>query len=151
MRKNNWRIGVTTAIVTLGFILAAGTLQAADTVYKWVDENGTTHYGTRPPTGVRSTAIQPKTGHSEPVDYSHLESQEREAAAGVSQGAEETAEQEVSKKNPERCKAAQKNSEILGRGGRVRETTDDGSFRFIGEDEKQERLKAAQKAIAEAC
>ncbi|MDO3384871.1 DUF4124 domain-containing protein [Gilvimarinus sp. SDUM040013] len=144
MRKLDWRFGLACALL----VLSAGSVQAADTVYKWVDESGTTHYGTRPPNGVESTAITPKTGHSEPVNYKHTSANADDASQPQSAGNDGEAE---SKKDPERCAAARKNADILSRGGRVRESTDDGSFRFLEEEEKQKRLEAAQKAIAEAC
>ncbi|MBU2885198.1 DUF4124 domain-containing protein [Gilvimarinus agarilyticus] len=143
MLKRNWRLGLACTLLILG----ANTTHAADTFYKWVDEDGTTHYGTRPPNNSQSTAITPKTGHSEPVNYQHS-SPENSTNSGTPESASAEAE---SKKDPERCAKARKNAEILSRGGRVRESTEDGSFRFLGEDEKKTRLEAAQKAINEAC
>ena len=142
MQKLDWRLGIACALL----LCSAVSTQAAETVYKWVDENGTTHYGTRPPIGVQSTAITPKTGHSEPVNY-----QQSSGGDNTADAAQTGAEPEESKKDPERCAAAKRNAEILGRGGRVRETTEAGSFRFLDEEEKQRRLEAAQKAIDEAC
>ena len=75
MRKLDWRAGLAAGLLAVATSLP---MQAADTVYKWVGEDGTTHYGTRPPNGVDSTAIKPKTGHSEPVDYSHLSGTEEQ-------------------------------------------------------------------------
>ncbi|MDO3380806.1 DUF4124 domain-containing protein [Gilvimarinus algae] len=145
MRKLDWRAGLAAGLLAVTTSLP---MQAADTVYKWVGEDGTTHYGTRPPNGVDSTAIKPKTGHSEPVDYSHLSGTEEQEQTDRD---ESSAEEEASTKDPERCEAARKNKEILGRGGRVREATDDGSFRYLSEEEKAKRLEDAQKAIDESC
>ncbi|UTF61744.1 DUF4124 domain-containing protein [Gilvimarinus sp. DA14] len=132
----------------LGFVFTALCLgglatQAAETFYKWVDEDGNTHFGTRPPNGVKSTAIQPKTGHSEPVDYSHMTPEQ--------QSAQSSSAQAEAQKDPERCEAARQNAEVLGRGGRVREPTDDGSFRYLSEEEKADRLQQAQEAIEQSC
>lgn len=136
---NKWLLCLGIAALCLG----GTTAQAAETFYKWVDEDGNTHFGTRPPNGVKSTAIQPKTGHSEPVDYSHLTPEQ--------QSAQSSSAQAEAQKDPERCEAARKNAEVLGRGGRVREPTDDGSFRYLSEEEKAERLQQAQEAIEQSC
>ncbi|BFM19602.1 DUF4124 domain-containing protein [Gilvimarinus japonicus] len=127
---------------------ALGSTQAnADTVYKWTDDEGGVHYGTRPPGGQKSTAIKPKTGHSEPVDYSHFSSEAEKEAAQAKQANGEKA----STKNPERCKTAKSNLEILSRGGRVREPTDDGSFTYLDEEQKAARIEQAQQIIDESC
>ncbi|WP_020207896.1 DUF4124 domain-containing protein [Gilvimarinus chinensis] len=137
--KRKWLLTLIFATLCLGGLAA----QAAETFYKWEDENGNTHFGTRPPNGVKSTAIQPKTGHSEPVDYSHMTPEQ--------QNAQSSSAQAEAQKDPERCEAARQNAEVLGRGGRVRESTDDGSFRYLSEEEKAERLQQAQEAINESC
>ncbi|MCP8900310.1 DUF4124 domain-containing protein [Gilvimarinus xylanilyticus] len=140
MIASMWRI----ALVLVALAGASLPAVAADTFYKWESEDGTTHYGTRPPNGVESTAIQPKTGHSEPVNYSHGQSDDKQAQAS-------SAAAEQSTKDPARCEAATKNADILGRGGRVREPTDDGSFRYLSEEEKADRLEQARQAIEESC
>ncbi|WP_041522421.1 DUF4124 domain-containing protein [Gilvimarinus agarilyticus] len=136
---------------TLGLLALVGAFGStqvfADTFYKWTDEEGVVHFGTRPPSGKQSTAIQPKTGHSEPVNYDHFASDDEQAAARQQQ----TATQDKANKDPERCKVAQSNLEILNRGGRVREPTDDGSFIYLSEEQKAERIEQAQEAVDESC
>lgn len=56
---------IQSVLAAVGVSLAVmGTpVQAADTIYKWVDENGVTQYGSRPPRGEedRAKLIQGKT------------------------------------------------------------------------------------------
>ncbi|WP_049724001.1 DUF4124 domain-containing protein [Gilvimarinus polysaccharolyticus] len=127
---------------------ALGSTQAiAETFYKWTDEDGGVHFGTRPPSGQESLAIKPQTGHSEPVDYSHFSSEAEKEAASAKQDNTEKA----SNKDPERCESAKDNLEILNRGGRIREPTDDGSFTYLDEEQKAKRIEQAQAAIKESC
>ncbi len=44
------------------FVLMALLAPAAAQVYKWVDENGVTHYGERPPQGSKASQVENKLG-----------------------------------------------------------------------------------------
>lgn len=135
-------LAITLSMATLG------TSQAlADTVYKWTDAEGVVHFGTRAPNNTNSMAISPKTGHSEPVNYSQPKAPEKPAATPPPTSSEKTA----AKPNPERCQAAKNNLETLQRGGRIREPTEDGSYRFLNEEQKSQRIKRAQQVIDESC
>lgn len=120
-------------------------------VYKWVDENGVTHFSEHPPKNTQTTVIKPKTGHSEPVKYeSTAPANDTEAtAAAAQQQADEDLAQAL--KDPTRCAAARKNMETLQNFGRVKVKGEDGSFYYLTPDEQQERIQSTQQAIDESC
>jgi hypothetical protein len=140
---------VSTLAIAL-WIAALGAPQAlASTVYKWTDAEGVVHFGSRAPNNTNSTAISPKTGHSEPVNYHQNQPKTpQEPAASAPQASSKKA---AAKPNPERCQAAQSNLEVLQRGGRIREPTDDGSYRFLNEEQKSQRIERAQQVVEESC
>jgi|SRR5690554_440119 len=134
-------------ILALCLLLAAPLGLGANKVYKWVDDDGVTHYGTRAPTGHDASSFTPRTGHSEPVNYSG----ENEAAKTESGSTAQLESQRIARPDPERCQAAQNNLKALSNFGRVKIETDDGSFRYLEREEMEERTKEARQVIAEAC
>jgi len=134
------------ALSLAGLLMTAG-VQAAR-VYTWVDAEGVTHYSERPPKNVKASAVELKTGHSEPVSYGSTEqtSTTTEAAPARIQ-----AEAAVARKDPERCEQARKNLEILQNFGRVRIQNEDGTFRYLTEEDQREKLQETQEIIDETC
>lgn len=130
--------------VTLALLLASPGLMAS-TVYKWVDEEGVVHYGTRAPTGKEASSFTPKTGHSEPVKY---DTQNPETEG---QNTEEQTQKRVAQPDPERCEAARNNLKALNNFGRIRVRTEDGGTAYLTEEEQQKRIAEAEKVIEEAC
>ncbi|HTF84513.1 MAG TPA: DUF4124 domain-containing protein [Cellvibrio sp.] len=119
-------------------------------VYKWVDENGVTHFSEHPPKNTQTEVIKPKTGHSEPVNYeSAAPTNNADAAATAQQQAEEDVARAL--KDPTRCAVARKNMETLQNFGRVKVKGEDGSFHYLTPEEQQERIRSTQQAIDESC
>jgi len=132
------------------FALLIGNPATAAKIFKWVDENGITHFSEHPPKNTASTQIKPKTGHSEPVNYESA----KETKAVSENAAARKAEEELARslKDPTRCAAARKNRETLENFGRVRvKNENDDGFHYLTPDEQQERLRATDKAIEESC
>jgi hypothetical protein len=141
-------------LFTLTLCLASLTLSGhllAAKVYKWVDEDGTTHLSEHPPKNTQTTVIKPKTGHSEPVNYDSTGVATDKTATDAA--AEQQAKDDLAQalKDPTRCEAARKNMETLRNFGRVKVKGDDGSYHFLTPEEQQERLRTTQQAIDESC
>lgn len=122
----------------LGVLIANSAL--ATKIYKWVDEQGISHFSEHPPKDVKATLVKPKIGHSEPVTYEVPKSPPSEPT-----------QQSSGKKNPERCEAARSNLQILQNFGRVKVPHPDGSFHYLTEEEQQDKLRATQQIINESC
>ncbi len=136
-------------ILALCLLLAGPNLLAADEVYKWVDDEGVTHYGTRAPTGREASSFTPKTGHSEPVKYDFATEEEQARQRTANSDAQNS--ERVTEPDPERCQAARNNLKALSDFGRVKVKTDDGGFRYLEREEMQERIEEAKQVIAESC
>lgn len=133
----------------LGLVITLPSI-AADKVYKWVDDQGVTHYDSSPPRNQNVTVITPKTGHSEPVVYKKSASAIA-AEKAIMDAKANIPEERLTLKDPARCTAAKNNVKKLENFGRVRVQEEDGGFHYLTEDEQKSKIKAAQKAISESC
>jgi hypothetical protein len=133
----------------LAIALTAGLalpLTGAAQIYKWVDEDGVTHFSERPPKNTPAALIKPKTGHSEPVFYGDASSASSEADPEVPDGMVTESDY-----HQERCEVARQNLETLKNFGRVKVRRDDGEIHYLSEEEQQERVATNQQMADESC
>lgn len=141
-------------------LLAAGLItahtlpaQAATTLYKWTDEDGTIHYSERPPTGQTefekvSSNYAPETpapSQDTQPDGEENDTTEPSAAAPTQPEAEDPAVV------AERCAKARKNLEALTSFARIRVQESNGEFRFLNQDEINQRKMETQALIEDDC
>ena len=122
---------------------------AAAEVYKWVDENGLTHYGAQPPKNTKASKIKTQTGHSEPVSY-NAQTAKAEADTNVEAETPQTTPP-ARFKDPERCASAKKSLSTLQTYARVRTQGEDGEVRILTPKEHSQKMAEAKKAIEESC
>lgn len=122
-------------------VLTTFTVSAED-YYKWVDDQGVTHYGERPPKNTTASKGKTQTGHSTHTPY--VVTQDTEASAT-------TATHTENQKDPERCKAAKSNLDIINTSARIKVKGDDGEFSYLSPDEIAKRKQDAQQAVKESC
>lgn len=148
------------AASTLGIPLLAIALSApvfADEVYKWVDEEGVTHYGERAPADKDYSMV--KTYGEVPSDAEEAKQrleQQRTEKKTAQEKSVDYAEQkkiadEQAKVRAENCKGAKNNLKAIQENARVRILGEDGEFRYLSEDERQEKLIEAKTMISENC
>lgn len=159
--------------VLLGIIvgIASTALTAhADEVYKWVDKDGTVHYGEFPPNNKKSKTIETP---STPEPQAQETSEESDATAPPAQAAptdapkansrdkflEDRNKQKEEKEKAERlkkeklraCNEAKSNVEMLGSGGKIRIVDESGNAKFLNEEEMKKRLDAEKKNVEKYC
>lgn len=116
-------------------------------VYKWTDDKGQVHYSEHPGANQTNEVIKPKTGHSDPVNYSTAATSA--AAEGSNTAATTPTAQPV--KDAARCEQARKNQEILQRSSRIQMKDEKGELRYLNPDELKQKMDEASKAIEEDC
>ncbi len=124
--------------------------------YRWVDENGVTHYTETPPPDTQSTAIRtqgkdPKSAEQAKARLSEQRKAFTEAATDKKAADEENklaAENEKIKQG--NCETAKKNLNVL-KHSRIREKGDNGEYTVLTEEQRQARIKLAQERIKEFC
>ncbi|NNL07097.1 MAG: DUF4124 domain-containing protein [Gammaproteobacteria bacterium] len=146
-------------IATTSMVILLGTTVAfADKIYKWTDAEGNVHYGSEKPADAPSEKMKVdtgKTGVNRGADALDKLKQEvdDEAQRVVEEGIPEQPPvpalpaREVKK----RCQAARQDLATIQSRGQLRERDEKGNTRYIGEEEKQRRIKAAKKQIREYC
>ncbi|WP_165773512.1 DUF4124 domain-containing protein [Zooshikella ganghwensis] len=132
-------------------------LSHADTFYKWVDDQGVTHYGTRPPEGASAESV--KTHAQKPANQDQatkeLEETKVEQTLETKEKEEEARfQKDLAAAKQERkklCKEARENRLQLNLKSRVKMKMEDGSVKMLSEEERQEQLQRAKEAIDEYC
>ncbi len=135
-----------TLLLLLGLIttLVFTSIGAAETYYKWVDDDNVTHYSKQPPKGRDFTKIQTSTGHSAPV-----------AAKDANQVSNDKTAQTTAAAGPVKdkviCKQAQANLKTMQEHARIRQKDQYGEERLLTDEEKAEEIRRAREAIKTNC
>ncbi|QEY64882.1 DUF4124 domain-containing protein [Metapseudomonas lalkuanensis] len=141
-------------------LLALATTAMAGQVYKWVDAQGVTHFGAQPPDGQEATSVNtsiPKPRPSLPLLDSEIEQQQAQQPAskpvGDQKSIDEKVKAEVATQEAERrkyCDTIRTSLAQLQNNPRLRAEVN-GEVRRLSEEERQSRIKDAEKAISENC
>lgn len=122
-------------------IMAIPVLAVAQSVYKWTDENGVTHFGDRQPTGKESEAISIRTGRSSGAGSSGSMSPQQRVEQLNEQQAENAQNRKVSaaeearqKQRAANCETARNNLSLIRSGSRIK-VEENGEERFLTPEE----------------
>ncbi|WP_426415883.1 DUF4124 domain-containing protein [Aestuariirhabdus sp. LZHN29] len=143
-------------LIIFSALLTMSSAHAA-TYYKWVDDNGLTHYSATPPEGRPSVQIERGSSRSPSGITPSIPSanEPNEAAARTedkleAEGFEQNlaAAEETRKKN---CDTARENKVQLTLKNRIKLLQDDGTYRVLSDEEKQQKVRQADEAIDTYC
>lgn len=143
------------AAVALTLSVASGfCASSGDVYYRWNDASGTPVNSDRPPpAGVKYDVITTNTNRM--VDGGRPEAGIPEEVNGSPENAaaeQDTPAQTIaSTKDPKACATARKNLETLNTHARIRVPDDNGSFRFINEEEKAQQRENSEAAVDYYC
>jgi len=152
------RILAGSALLTISALLA--TASAEETVFKWVDNNGVTHYSAQPPDGIafERISIQHAGGAALPTQ---ADSPGPSAATGPDAETEaehvlpELAETRVEPPDPElvaeRCRQARENLSWLTERTQLLFEDETGQTRRLDEDERQNLIEENRAFIDQWC
>jgi hypothetical protein len=122
---------------------------SAGTYYRWVDDQGITHYTAAPPQGIKSEKV---TSYNHGSSASAPNAEQKNATDAVAgENPEAQSAPPANLKDPERCAAAKKRADTLQNNNRIRMQSDDGEYRFLSQEEIQEELVKSQQAIEQSC
>lgn len=166
---------LTLFVMLASLALCAGTAQA-QTIYRWVDEQGTVHFGELPPAGSNATAVSisnEKTGTVSPLPAPTeppLDASESAPAAATSLPGENTEEQVSYAQQVRNERAEKRASKVQDKqkieaqcvamrnqlahtepNPRVIVPTPDGGSRRLGDDERLALVNEAKTFIAQNC
>ncbi|MGD8177240.1 DUF4124 domain-containing protein [Marinimicrobium sp. ARAG 43.8] len=145
------RLATSILASALVMVSALGHSAQAEQVYRWVDDEGVTHFTAHPPQNRPAEALRPKTGHSEPVDYSQRFPTPDDHPLSSDRDSQPEGEPSQPENQQQACSQARENLTILERGGRIAVQDDNGEPRFLNQEEVSERTATARQLIAENC
>lgn len=141
----------------LAFLLTAAVAfgALADEIYKWVDDDGTTHFTAQPPTDRQYEVITPSAGRVGTVDPTAPPENEDDSA-DASGDVPEVAEVEVGEPDPEevarRCDQARENLFWLTERRRVNVRDEEtGEDRWLDDDERLDMIDETEAFLREHC
>ncbi len=140
------------------FLAGPWALPAAHAeMYKWVDEQGVTHYTQTPPPGNDFKEVAPPPPPA--VDPGQAARQLKESQKAFDERRKEAreaadkqakAEAEAAERSKQ-CEQARRNLENLLTHPRIRYTDDSGEVTLLPEEERQKRIAEAREQIEELC
>ena len=125
-------------------------------VYKWVDENGQVHYGEQPGnTGAEKITIR----QNEATKLRPIKKTEEDAAESDPKNTDKQTEEfgeweEIPPSKKEKrglCNEAKSDLAAISSRGRMREINKKGEYVYLTEQQRQQRISAAQKKQREFC
>jgi len=135
----------------------------AQQIYRWVDEQGITHFGAQPPDGAKASGVNSKVprlgggaadaggGADRPArsarnDRAPMDPEQRSLEAQV--------RVEVEKEEAERakfCKDTRMNLAQLRNNPHLNYSDEEGKIHKLDEEERQKRITEAEQAIEDVC
>ena len=145
------RISLFLSLTLLAFTSSA----LAEKFYKWVDENGVTHYSAQAPSDRQSSEVNTRANASSSQDDAiDALNQRRQASAKAREKAQEAAnEAKRAEQNPEevrqeRCDTHRKNLETLQNKPIVRrENPETGELEVLTEEQRDEMIAKAKQSL----
>lgn len=162
LRPRTPKLGPATLVGAL-LLALTGVPAGADQIYRWVDDGGVVNYTQQKPRDTDSEAIVTQGGTSRRVSEAPAPIPVNSAATGAPlsaeqekmldglRAAEKTRQVEIAKIKDDNC---QQSRDVLSRltlKNRIRVRGEDGEYQIMPEDERQERISAAQENVALYC
>ena len=147
-------------ITLLGAAFICLSSAQANTFYKWVDAEGVTHYGTKPPEEQDATKIQTSgqaasdAARGEAVSETlkkNTEAQTKARQQKIEADGKAKTNSELAEELKKNCEQAKKNAATLSTSPRVREKDAEGNFRYLAPEEQQKRINETQEYISSNC
>jgi Domain of unknown function (DUF4124) len=135
-------------------VMAVPVFATAQSVYKWTDDDGVTHFGDRKPVGKASESVSVRTGSASKASGDSRKSPQQrvdeieERQASTQEMAEmNAAERARQKQRAANCQTAKSNLALIQTGSRVK-VQEDGEKRYLTPQEIEQKRQQFEK-IAE--
>ncbi len=142
-------------LVSVALALLAGPA-AAEGVYKWVDSQGRTHFGSAPPPGQNAKRLEVRASTPEPATSAQTGRDWREQLELSNQRRQQAREQEQKNaqeqsKSAQRCAWARQSVDSLSRGGARYRINAQGEREYLDDSQRQAALDSANQRVAQYC
>lgn len=139
----------------LGFFIVLISFNATAKMYKWVDEEGNTHYSQSPPLEHEAEVITPPPKVDTDSAIKQLEKQREsfnkadEEKTKVEEEQKRAADELALKK--ENCRLSRTRLQSLQNSRRIRTVDESGNITRASEEEHQSRIKQSMENVKEWC
>jgi hypothetical protein len=139
----------------LGALLISASLSVHAAFYKWMDENGVMQYSQSPPPSgdyqeIHSPPPPSRPGSEQPsADTSPAQQDTAAPVPSSPQDDPQQAKQQAAREL--NCQLAKSRLSELENHPRIRYTSEDGSVRVMGEEEKQAKIIETRKMAEDMC
>jgi hypothetical protein len=127
-------------------------LAGASEIYKWVDQNGNTHYADKKPSHTDTTSIKIRSSKSQ--QHSNVQNQAKaldEKNAAAIQAQEQTSQEEARQREIEaKCERIRENLKVIAETSRIR-VVEDGKPRYLSEEEITAKKARHEEQLQEFC
>jgi uncharacterized protein DUF4124 len=138
-------------VILCALLLAWSTLASA-VVYKWVDAQGKTQYGDRPPDGVHAEVVEGLGRDSRPATSPPPAAKAPTAPVPTpTTDVKKTVQNDVSTAREKQCTDAQERYKRLIEGRHIYKTGDNGERVYLSTQEIDEERVNAKKDIDDVC
>ncbi len=142
----------TTAIIALSVIASSLSLSVlAGEYYKWVDENGVSHFSERPPQTAEAASVQTIKIKTQAKEAPQEDSSNDTAPEQLSGPLKVAADPNAKHLDPKRCSAERERLKTLNSGSRIRMQDTQGGFYYLEKAQILNEIKSSQQAIRESC
>jgi hypothetical protein len=131
-------------------LLAFSSLASA-VVYKWVDAQGKTQYGDRPPDGVHAEVVELLGTHTQGRSSAAPAPAAKTPAEASSTDVKKQVASDVAAEREKQCAEAQDRYKKLIEGRHLYKTGDNGERQYLTSDEIDSERLDAKKEIDEVC
>ena len=144
------------ALLLIGLLAVPSALVAQD-AYKWVDDEGVTHYGQNPPPDVDAVPVGTDEPPEEEVERARERMQETEERLEQSRKerleAQREADEEAEKRarQQKRCEQLRQALKTLTENRNLLKSDGEGGTARMTEEERQERVAKRRRQIEEEC
>ena len=145
-------------IATLSTVILFSSAAAfAGKIYKWTDAEGKVHYGSEKPADADAEKMKvntDKTGVESGAALDDLKQQVDDEAEKIKEEgipAQPPVPSLSMKEVKKRCQAAKQDLATIQSRGQLRERDANGEIRYVSDEDKQRRIKAAKQQVREYC
>lgn len=130
---------------------------AHGTVYKWVDDQGITHYSQTPPPAKQFNTVEPPPPPAQDPQQAAKKLQEMQQSMDEKRQARDEQAKQQDQRSAEleadrkACQEARKRLEVLQSHGRIRAHSPDGESRILTPEQRQAHIAKTRQVIAGTC
>lgn len=134
----------------MGICLMSGSALAAD-YYRWVGEDGVTHYGSMPPIGVKAEKMKSSGGSGSSTQTQGSDNEKNTAVTSNPEISAERKQELLAERQAQCTQEKDRLKTLTAKGSKIRMQDEKGNARYLNAEELAKEVSMSEKFIREAC